>query len=175
MVALRSAPDDPDVLPHAAMAAVMAGMDKATAEAGAERALARNPGSALAWWALGMVHVYGDKPDEALIEFETSLRLDPRSGWRPITLDGMSIALFLLRRFDEVIILTRELCDLLPGLTPLYTPYIASALAHAGRLAEAREMAKDASIKALAAWLDLLAPADRELVLSGFALAQGRD
>ena len=173
--ALRSAPDDPDVLPYTALAARWAGIDRAVAEAGAERALARNPGSATAWWVIGIMHAYGGKPDAALAELETSLRLDPRSGWRPVILDGISIALFSLRRFDEVIVRTRELCDLLPGFTPLYAPYLASALAHAGRLAEAREMAKDTSIAAFAGWLDQLAPTDRELVLSGFALAQGQD
>jgi TolB-like protein len=173
--ALRLAPDDPDVLPHVALAARWAGMDGAVAEAGAERALARNPGSAYAWLAIGFVHRYGGKPDAALTAFETSLRLDPRSAWRPIILDGMCGALFSLRRFDEVIALYRQLWDLLPGLTPQYAPCIASALAHAGRLVEAREMAKDASIEPLAAWLDTVPPTDRELVLSGFALAQGRD
>jgi len=171
--ALRAAPDDPDVLAQAAMAAIFAGVDRDLAEVSAERALARNPGSAFAWMGSGWVHVYGGRAAEALGEFQTALRLDPRSSWRPIILDGTSCALFSLRRFDEAIAACREAGDLLPAMRPLYVPFIASALAHLGRVAEAREMAKGASIDVLAGWLEALAPGDRELVRAGFALAQG--
>jgi adenylate cyclase len=176
--ALRAGPEDPEVLSQAAIAAVMARMDTAVAEALAERALAQNPGSANAWLASGLVRAFGGKPREALVSLERSLRLDPRSPWRPIILDNIAIALFSLRRFDEVVVVSREVCDLLPGLAEPYKPWIASALAHAGRLDEARALAKEVSpelLDGLEGWLNAISPDVRELALSGFALARGGD
>jgi adenylate cyclase len=173
--ALRAAPDDPAVLAHTAIAASFIGMDSGVALAAAERAVALSPGAAFAWFASGLVHVYAGDAARALADLETSTRLDPRSPWRPIVLDNIVIALFSLRRFNEAIEKSREVCDLLPGLAPLYEPYIASALAHMGRMDEAREIAGRVSDELLAAWSGWLAvinPADRELVEAGFALAR---
>jgi adenylate cyclase len=176
--ALRAAPDDPEVLAYAALAAIFAGMDRNVALASAERAVALNPGAAFAWLASGVVHVYAGDAEKGLAELETCTRLDPRSPWRGMVLDNMVIALFALRRFDEVIVTVRQVCDLLPALAEPYQPYIAAALAHAGRLSEAREAAGQVTENSLAAWsvwLSLIDPAHRELALAGFKLARGQE
>jgi hypothetical protein len=151
-------------------------LDRDVAEAAAKRALELNPGSAYGWYASGHVHAFRGKARAALSDLETHFRLDPRSPWRASALDALAVAFFSLRRFDEVVVVSREVCDLLPGMKEAYAPYIASALAHAGRLDEAREIVSRVGPEMQAEWVEtwvsLLAPADRELVISGLAMAR---
>jgi hypothetical protein len=77
-----------------------------------------------------------------------------------------------------VIVVSREVCDLLPGLAELYKPWMASVLAHAGRPDEARALAKEVSNELLndwEGWLNAISLDARELARAGFAMARGSD
>jgi hypothetical protein len=106
-------------------------------------------------------------------DFETFLRLDPRSPMTPMALDGLSIALLLARRFDEAVPAMRRAADLLPSLASNFTPMIVAALAHGGRLEDARAVLTEIRPNTLESFLAMLEPDDRDLIRSGIAMARG--
>jgi adenylate cyclase len=173
--ALRAGGDDAEVLAWAALAGAWAGADKATSAALADRAMARNSGSAGAWMASGWLRLYGGQAPMALEAFGASLRLDPCSAWVAILQDGIAMSLFFARRFDEAVPALKQAADLLPSAGGNFTPMIVAALAHDGRLAEARAALKAMRPHTLDAFLPFLEPRDRELLLSGVALASVED
>lgn len=172
--ALRIAPDDPEVIGYLVLPSLILGIDKSICRAMAVRAVAQNPGSAFAWLNVGWINVLGDQPEVGLGQLETGLRLDPRSGWRPLYLDGIGFALMFLHRFEEAIPVLKETADLLPELTPILMNYVAVCHAHLGRLDEARAvLAAHPPATFLESILGWMEPRERELVRSGMALAGG--
>jgi adenylate cyclase len=131
---------DPDTLAHAAaISAFMVGDSEREIEM-ADRAVALNPNSFLAWNSRGHVYRIVGLPEEAIRSFERAIRMSPVDLRLYLTLGGMAQAFIELGRFDEAIVAAKKAQRLNPAFQ---VPYrcLASAFAHLGRDAEAREAA----------------------------------
>ncbi|MCP1833240.1 MULTISPECIES: adenylate/guanylate cyclase domain-containing protein [Bradyrhizobium] len=106
----------------------------------ADRVVALNPNSYRAWTARGSVYRVAGLPDEAVRSFERAIRLSPLDPRLPITFVGMGMAFIELRRFDEAIAAANK-CRRQNASYSLAYRCLASAFAHLGRDAEAREAA----------------------------------
>jgi TolB-like protein len=130
---------DPDTLATAALiSALLVGDCEAELEM-ADRAVALNPNSYHAWHRRGWVLKIAGQP-EAIRSFERAMRMSPVDPQQFTALTGMGFAFIELRRFDEAIIAGRKA----QRHKPCYPgPYrcLASAFAHLGHDAEAREAA----------------------------------
>ena len=98
--ALRCAPDDPEVLAHAAHVLGYFDEDLDAAVALVDRALVLNPSYANGWYWSGVVRNWVGRPDLALEHFANFLRLSPRERF-PFYLNAIGIALFFARRFER--------------------------------------------------------------------------
>jgi TolB-like protein len=141
-LALRLDDHDPDTLaPAALVSALLVGDCEAETETEmADRAVALNPNSYYAWNCRGWVYKIAGQPEEAIRSFERATRMSPVDPQLYTTLTGMGFALIELRRFDEAISAGKKAQrhnSRHPG------PYrcLASAFAHLGQDAEAREAA----------------------------------
>jgi adenylate cyclase len=169
--AMSEGSDDPEVLGIVSNLFVWAGEDIAVADALAERALAQSPGSSFVWFASAWVKLFSGRPALAIEQFETHLRLDPRSRNRAFVKGGIGLALVLLRRFEAAIPELREAIQRVPG-HPFYQVGLAAACGHLGRIADAAPPLGAVTSGQIRAVLDgLRLPEDRELVRSGLALA----
>lgn len=139
-LALRLDDQNPDTLATAAsISALLVGDCEAEIEM-ADRAVALNPNSYYAWSSRGWVYKIAGQPEEAIRSFERAMRMSPVDPQQFTALTGMGFALIELRRFDEAISAGKKALrqnSSYPG------PYrcLASAFAHLGRDAEAREAA----------------------------------
>ncbi len=106
----------------------------------ADRAVALNPNSFLAWSRRGWVYRVAGLPEEALPSFERAIRMSPVDPGLHSTLTGMGYVLIELARFDEAIVAGKRARRQNPWFPPAYR-CLASAFAHLGRGAEAREAA----------------------------------
>jgi adenylate cyclase len=104
----------------------------------ADRAVALNPNSFAAWNARGQVYKVGGLPEEAVRSFERAMRVSPVDPRLHLTLGGMGAAFIELGRFDEAIVAGKKAQRQSPSYSPAYR-CLASAFAHLGRDAEARE------------------------------------
>jgi TolB-like protein len=131
---------DPDTLASAAsISALLIGDCEAEIEM-ADRAVVLNPNSFHAWDRRGWVYKIAGQPEEAVRSFERAMRMSPVDPQLYSTFTGMGFALIELRRFDEAISAGKKA----QRHNPCYPgPYrcLASAFAHLGRDAEAREAA----------------------------------
>ena len=131
---------DPDTLATAALiSALLVGDCEAEIEM-ADRAVALNPNSYHAWNRRGWVYKIAGQPEEAIRSFERAMRMSPVDPQQYTTLTGMGFALIELRRFDEAIIAGKKALRQNPSYPGPYR-CLASAFAHLGRDAEAREAA----------------------------------
>jgi adenylate cyclase len=131
---------DPDTLAVAAViSAYMVGDSEIEIEM-ADRAVALNPNSYLAWHGRGWVYEVAGLPEEAIRSFERAIRLSPVDPMLHQTLSGMGYAFIELGRFDEAIVAGKRA---LRENSSLGVPYrcLASAFALLGRDAEARKAA----------------------------------
>jgi adenylate cyclase len=129
---------DPDTLAWAAVvSAFMVGDCEAEIEM-ADRAVALNPNSFLAWNSRGHVYRLAGLPEEAVWSFERAVRLSPVDPLLHRALSGMGFAFVELGRFDEAIIAGKKALRQNPSYSPAYR-CLASAFAHLGRDREARE------------------------------------
>jgi adenylate cyclase len=139
-LALSVDDDDPDVLAYAAVtSAYMVGDCEREIEM-ADRAVALNPNSFGAWHGRGWVNRIAGLPEEAVRSFERAIRMSPVDPRLHQTLIGMGYALIELRRFDEAIVAGKRAQRQNPSYPAAYR-CLASAFAHLGRDAEAREAA----------------------------------
>ena len=132
--------NDPETLAlAAAVSAFMVG-DSETEMEMADRAVALNPNSFAAWNSRGRVYLIAGLPEEAIRSFERAIRLSPVDATLSLTFGGIGSALIELGRFDEAIVAGKKAQRLNPAFQ---VPYrcLASAFAHLGRDAEAREAA----------------------------------
>jgi adenylate cyclase len=106
----------------------------------ADRAVALNPNSYSAWANRGWVYNVAGLPEEAVRSFERAIRMSPVDPGLHLTLVGMGVALIELGRFDEAIVAGKKAQRLNPAVQGPYR-CLASAFAHLGRDAEAREAA----------------------------------
>ena len=130
---------DPNTLAWASLiSAFMVGDSESEIEM-ADRAVALNPNSFDAWSCRGWVYRTAGLPEEAVRSFERAIRMspiDPR--YTIVCWDG--VALIELRRFDEAIVAGKKAQRQNPSYSLAYR-CLASAFAHLGRDAEAREAA----------------------------------
>ncbi len=131
---------DPDTLTMAAVtSAYMVGDSESEIEM-ADRAVALNPNSFLAWGCRGQVYRIAGLPEEAVRSFERAIRMSPVDPQLHLTFAGMGLALIELGRFDAAIVAEKKALRQNPSFSLAYR-CLASAFAHLGRDAEAREAA----------------------------------
>jgi Flp pilus assembly protein TadD len=137
-----------------------------------ERSLARNPAVALAWQTSGWILTMGGRAEAGLARFAKAARIDPHSGWLTAqALIGHGCCLLCLGRAAEAVTPLMEAAERLPGQRGARI-WLAAALAHAGRTAEASVALDGVSARAIAAALSLFRDeAARESIRSGLALA----
>jgi adenylate cyclase len=114
--------------------------DHETAIDFADRAVACNPNDAVAWRLRGWTYKAASQYEEAIRSFELSIRLSPLDPGLFVSLAGLGQSLVELRRFDDAV----AICKKALRQNPLFGAThcgLASALAHLGRDAEAREAA----------------------------------
>jgi adenylate cyclase len=109
-----------------------------TARAMVDRAVALNPNSFRAWEERGWTCIALGAPDEAIQSFERRIRLSPFDPTHFATSSGMAVALIGLGRFDDAVSAAEKAVRLNPVYPSSYR-CLASALAHLGHQAEARE------------------------------------
>lgn len=130
----------PDTLATAAsISAFLVGDCEAEIEM-ADRAVALNPNSFHTWNRRGWVYRIAGQPEEAIRSFERAMRMSPVDTQLYSTFTGMGFAFIELRRFDEAIIAGKKALRQNPSFPGPYR-CLASAFAHFGQNAEAREAA----------------------------------
>jgi tetratricopeptide (TPR) repeat protein len=155
--ALQVAGDDPIVLALAAGALANSDEDIEPLVGLIDRSLALNPGSAIGWMLSGWIRVFAGDSDRAVEHFKTALRLDPRSLARAFCLTGIGSAHFSAHRLEAAAAALQESLQLLPSYVTTYY-FLASCLAHMGRLEEARDV-----VQRLRSFTGLLIPKDRSV------------
>ena len=172
--ALRSAPDDPNVLAIAAAMLGYWGEDIAVSLALIDRCLTLNPSHARGWHWSALLRVFAGQPDVAIEHFQNYLRLSPRD--RMAThLNVIGEAYFFSRRYDEAAANLLASLDLAPTFPVTYR-VLAACYAHMGRLDDAREIV--GRLRGITP--DVMEPGTRyrnaelrELFLSGLRIAAG--
>jgi adenylate cyclase len=106
----------------------------------ADRAVALNPNSFNAWHLRGWVYRIAGLAEEAVRSFERAIRMSPVDPLLHRLSVGIGMAFIELRRFDEAIAASRKALRHNPAHLGAYR-CLASAFAHLGRDAEAREAA----------------------------------
>jgi adenylate cyclase len=131
---------DPEML---AMASISLAFMIGDSESGIEmvdRAVALNPNSYIAWQNRGWVYKIAGLQEEAIRSFERAIRMSPIDPLLHRALVGIGMAFIELRRFDEAIVAGKKAQRQNPSFSAAYR-CLASASAHLGRDAEAREAA----------------------------------
>jgi adenylate cyclase len=105
-----------------------------------DRAVALNPNSFFAWQVRGQVYRIAGLPEEAIRSFERAMRMSPVDPLLHRAFVGMGFAFIELRRFDEAIVAGKKAQRHNPSFSAAYR-CLASAFAHLGRNAEARDAA----------------------------------
>jgi adenylate cyclase len=129
---------DPDTLARAAaISAFMVGDCESEIEM-ADRAVALNPNSFWAWHCRGWVYKTAGLPEEAVRSFERAIRMSPVDPLLHRSFTGMGLAFIELGRFDKAMAAGKKAIRQNPCFPTAYR-CLASAFAHLGRDAEARE------------------------------------
>jgi adenylate cyclase len=131
---------DPDTLAWAALTSTWMVGDRESDIEMADRAVALNPNSYVAWICRGWVHRNAGLPEEAIRSFERAIRASPVDPLLYRLFTGMGMALIELRRFEEAIVAGKKALRQNSSF-PAVNLVLASAFAHLGRDAEAREAA----------------------------------
>jgi adenylate cyclase len=135
--AMLAGADDPEVLVWVAEAQLLADGDMVVARALVDRALRTNPGLVLGWDIAGNIRMKLGDYEDALAHYRRFLDLDPASPWRTYVWPSMAGCLVAMGRFDEAIVLAKEGLQIAPN-NPWATAWLIAALAHSGRVDEAR-------------------------------------
>ena len=139
-LALRIDDSDPETLARAAfISAYMVGDSESEIEM-AERAVALNRNSFNAWNSRGCVYRIAGLPEEAVWSFERAMRMSPVDPLLHTTFLQMGYAFTELGRFNDAIVMGKKALRQNPFFSPAHR-CLASAFAHLGRDAEAREAA----------------------------------
>jgi adenylate cyclase len=139
-LALSLDDSDPETLALACVtSAYMVGDSESEIEM-ADRAVALNPNSFLAWNNRGWVYNIAGLPEEAVRSFERAIRVSPVDPALHRSFAGMGLAFIELGRFDEAIVAGKRVLRQSPSWPTSYR-CLAAAFAHLGRDAEAREAA----------------------------------
>jgi adenylate cyclase len=139
-LALSLDDSDPETLAWAAfISAYMVGDCESEIEM-ADRAVALNPNSFIAWHFRGWVYRNAGRPEEAVQSFERAVRMSPVDPLLHRSFTGIGYAFTELRRFDEAVAAAKKALRQNPLFPPAHR-LLASAFAHLGRDAEALEAA----------------------------------
>jgi adenylate cyclase len=170
--ALRSSPEDPNVLALTAFVLGYCGEDIDVSLGLIDRCLTLNPSSARGWHWSALLRVFAGQPDTALEHFQKYLRLSPRDRMATY-LNGIGEAYFFSRRFDEAAANLLASLELVPSFPVTYRA-LAACYAHMGRLDDARDIVKRLRAITPAVMEPAVRyrnPELRELFLSGLRLA----
>jgi adenylate cyclase len=171
--------DDKDAMAHAVLAHMMMwGSEWEASIAEARKALALNPNSAFVISMLGCVLGFGGYREEALDRLQQAMRASPHDPLTWLWSTWTAAMQFFSRDFEAALTTMRAVLRLRPGYVLGYLT-TAAALAHLGRLDEAREVVD----RARALFPDLLPrdqqrppwvrPEDHALRIEGLRLAMG--
>jgi adenylate cyclase len=139
-LALSVDDSDPDILAWASIiSAFMVGDSESSVEL-ADRAVALNPNSFHAWNCRGHVYRVAGLHEKAVRSFERAVRMSPVDPALYQSFAGIGMALIELGRLDEAIVAGKKAQRQNSSFSPAYRN-LASAFAHLGRDAEAREAA----------------------------------
>jgi adenylate cyclase len=137
-LALSLDDSDPDALAWAGLiSAFMVGDCEHEIEM-VDRAVVLNPNSFNGWHCRGWVYRNAGQLEEAIRSFELAFRRSPLDPRLQFTFAGMGMALIELGRFEEAIVAGKKAQRHNPLFSSTYR-CLASAFAHLGRDAEARE------------------------------------
>jgi adenylate cyclase len=125
-----------------------------------ERALSIDPNAAWAWTRLGWLDNYADRPEQAIEKFERALRLSPLDPANFNNHVGIGSAHEVAERYDQAAAMYRRALEEQPHALWIYRN-LASSLAGAGRMAEARE----AYAQVMRAYPDLTAAKFRQAMV----------
>jgi len=139
-LALSVNDDNPGTLAWAALISAFIVGDSEREIEMADRAVALNPNSFHAWACRGWVYKVAGQPEEAVRSLEHAIRMSPVDPALHRSLSGMGMALIELRRFEEAIVAGKKALRQNSSFSATYI-VLASAFAHLGRDAEAREAA----------------------------------
>ena len=131
---------DPDTLATASVITAFMVGDRESGIEMSDRAIALNPNSFNAWNCRGWVYKAAGLPEEAIRSLERAMRMSPVDPRLYQVFSGMALALIELGRFDEAIVAGKKTQRQKPSYPPAHY-CLASAFAHLGRDAEAREAA----------------------------------
>jgi adenylate cyclase len=131
---------DPDTLAWAAVISAYMVDDSESAIELADRAVMLNPNSYSAWSSRGWIYKIAGQPEEAIRSLERAIRTSPVDPTLHLTFVGMGFAFIELGRFDEAIVAATKAQRRSPSYSAAYR-CLASAFAHLGRDAVAREAA----------------------------------
>jgi adenylate cyclase len=131
---------DPEILARAALISAYMVGDSESAIEMADRAVALNPNSLIAWLYRGWVYRSAGLPEEAVSSFQRANRINPVDPMLHRTFVGMGLTFIELHRFDEAIVAGKKAQRQNPSYSPAYR-CLASAFAHLGRDDAAREAA----------------------------------
>jgi adenylate cyclase len=106
-----------------------------------DRAVATNPNSYIAWNYRGWVYQVAGQFEEAIRSFQRAIRVSPLNPGVNNNLAGIGYALIELRRFDEAVAFFKRALRQNSSDGVVAFRGLASAFAHLGRDAEAREAA----------------------------------
>jgi adenylate cyclase len=137
-LALSIDDSDPETLARASISSAFMVGDCDRGMELVDRAVALNPNSFFAWNSRGWVYRVAGLPEEAIRSFELAIRMSPVDPLLHSTFVGMGMAFIELRRFDEAIAAGKKAQRQNPSYSGAYR-CLASAFAHLGRDAEARE------------------------------------
>ena len=136
-LAVQLAPNDPTVLTDAGVAVANLARDQATAIAWFDRAIALNPNSAHAFGRGAVVRFYVGDYTTAIDHADRAMRLSPFDYYSFLFSFARGTSHLYQRQLPEAVVWLRKAAQQNPRFTSTYIS-LGSALAHAGRMEEAR-------------------------------------
>ena len=106
-----------------------------------EKALLLDPNSAWAWQRSGWLNLYLDRPEVAIEHFNRGIRISPLDPLNFNAFFGIGGAHFSAARYDEAVASAQKAILMRPSAVFIYR-LLAPALAHLGRIDEARQAVK---------------------------------
>jgi tetratricopeptide (TPR) repeat protein len=141
-LALDADPNDPDALATHGRYLAFTGTDFEGGIAAVDRAVEICPNSASAWALRGWTYAYAARPAEAVEAFLHAIRLSPMDLWLYSTLTGLALANIQMGCFDAAIEASRKALQQNAHFSSTFRT-LAAALAHTGRMEEARGAAQN--------------------------------
>jgi len=173
-LALSLDDSDADALAWACLISTFMVADRESEIEMADRAVALNPNSFNTWHCRGWVYRNAGLWEEAIRSFDRAFRRSPLDPRLQFTFTGMGMALVELGRFEEAIVAGKKAQRHNPLFSSTYR-CLASAFAHLGRDAEAREaiarMAELDPAFTISAWIDRGGQSNSKLMIEGLRKA----